>query len=34
MFEIARELANVGGPASDAFDQLLALASGPAPPGH
>jgi hypothetical protein len=33
MFEIARELANVGGPASDAFDQLLAAASSPAPPG-
>jgi hypothetical protein len=33
MFEIARELANVGGPASDAFDQLLAAATRTAPPG-
>jgi hypothetical protein len=33
MFEIARELQGVGGP-SDAFDQLLAAASSPAPPGH
>jgi hypothetical protein len=33
MFEIARELANIGGPASDAFDALLAAASGPAPVG-
>jgi hypothetical protein len=34
MFEIARELANVGGPSSDAFDQLLAAATGPTPPSN
>ena len=34
MFEIARDLANAGGPASDAFDQLLAAATGTPPPGN
>ena len=34
MFDLLGRLDNVGGPVSDAFDQLLAAASGPAPPGH
>jgi hypothetical protein len=33
VFDIARELQNVGGPAPDAFDQLLAAAASTAPPG-
>jgi len=33
MFEIARELQATGGP-SDAFDQLLAAAASPTPPGN
>lgn len=32
--ELEARLRSLGGPSTDAFDQLLAEASGPAPPGH
>ena len=32
--EIEARLRSLGGPSTDAFDQLLAAATGPAPPGH
>lgn len=32
--ELEARLRSLGGPSTDAFDQLLAAASGPAPPGH
>jgi hypothetical protein len=32
--ELEARLRDVGGPAADAFDQLLAAATGSAPPGH
>jgi hypothetical protein len=34
MVEVDQHLRNLGAPANDAFDQLLAAVSGPAPPGH
>ena len=32
--ELEARLRTLGGPQTDAFDQLLAIAQGPAPPGH
>jgi hypothetical protein len=32
--ELEARLRSLGGPSTDAFDQLLAAATGPAPPGH
>ena len=32
--ELEARLRSLGGPATDAFDQLLAAATGTAPPGH
>jgi hypothetical protein len=32
--ELETHLRNLGAPASDAFDQLLAIAQGPTPPSH
>ncbi|HEY2303236.1 MAG TPA: hypothetical protein VGH66_15155 [Acidimicrobiales bacterium] len=32
--ELEARLRSLGGPQTDAFDQLLAAATGPAPPGH
>jgi hypothetical protein len=32
--ELEARMRSLGGPSTDAFDQLLAAATGPAPPGH
>lgn len=34
LFEIEARIRSIGGPQTDAFDQLLAAATGSAPPGH